>query len=217
VLTAAEKHAAQKAEVFAHYGQTCRCCGGLDHLGVDHIHGDGGQHMQEIGGAHRFYSWLIRHEFPPGFQTLCSACNTAKGKDACCPLDHGQPASPFTAGQSPPRLTPEDLQRRVLSVAGMARYQPPDGCECGACGDGGRARREDAERRLPGRAVAAWITAGNDSRNVEPVVTEFNGRRYVVLYERDVALVVYRVRDNGHLMVKRRPPRALVSGRAGQS
>jgi hypothetical protein len=79
-----------RADVFAHYGQACACCGTTDGLSIDHINGDGSQHREQIGkstGA-AFYRWLIRSGFPGGFQTLCLPCNQSKQNSEACRLNH---------------------------------------------------------------------------------------------------------------------------------
>ena len=65
------------------YGTTCACCGTSDKvfLSIDHINGDGMAHRKRLGyraSGGPFYSWLVRNNFPPGFQTLCRNCNWAK-------------------------------------------------------------------------------------------------------------------------------------------
>lgn len=57
----------------------CVCCGeGMLHfLALDHINGGGRKHRQETGGG-GFYSWLKRHNYPPGFQVLCHNCNLGR-------------------------------------------------------------------------------------------------------------------------------------------
>ena len=82
------KNAKLRKRVFEHYGLSCACCGEsvYEFLEIDHIDGDGSgnDHRREIGyGA--IYRWLIRNNFPPGFQTLCSNCNRAKFRYGVCP------------------------------------------------------------------------------------------------------------------------------------
>lgn len=80
--------------VFDHYGHACACCETTERLTIDHINGDGATHRQEILGAAglhggqspRFYAWLIRQNFPEGFQVLCRSCNRSKGGDDRCYL-----------------------------------------------------------------------------------------------------------------------------------
>jgi hypothetical protein len=84
-----------RAEVFGHYGDACACCGRVDLLTIDHLTGSGAEHRRELfGSGHaggvRFYAWLIRQDFPVGYQTLCQPCNTSKGNGECCRLEHGE-------------------------------------------------------------------------------------------------------------------------------
>lgn len=74
-----------RSKIFDHYGWSCRCCGESESefLTIDHINGGGNQHKisGKMGrGGGRFYSWLIRNDFPKEFQTLCMNCNFARSK-----------------------------------------------------------------------------------------------------------------------------------------
>ena len=83
-----------RAKVLAHYSPgtspCCACCGITWNLSIDHVNGDGREH-REMAGV-RFYSWLIRENFPSGFQVLCRPCNTSKGRNEQCQLDHSSAA-----------------------------------------------------------------------------------------------------------------------------
>jgi hypothetical protein len=78
-----------RAAVFDHYGWTCACCGRTDHLTIDHINGGGADHRERLFGRRHqggvsFYRWLIKQDFPAGYQTLCQPCNMSKaGTEAC--------------------------------------------------------------------------------------------------------------------------------------
>jgi hypothetical protein len=68
-----------KEQVFDHYGRTCACCGEAipEFLSIDHVNNDGNiQRKQRNGG--NLYHWLVAHNFPEGFQTLCRNCNWGK-------------------------------------------------------------------------------------------------------------------------------------------
>ena len=79
-----------RTKVLAHYSPVtppcCACCGITWNLSIDHVHGDRGKHSKMVGV--QFYQWLIRGNFPPGFQVLCRLCNTSKGRNEHCQLDH---------------------------------------------------------------------------------------------------------------------------------
>lgn len=48
---------------------------------VDHTNGNGNKHRKELaitGGGYAMYLWLIRNNFPPGFQVLCCNHNIKK-------------------------------------------------------------------------------------------------------------------------------------------
>lgn len=86
-------HNRVKMEVFTHYSNgrpTCACCGEDRHiqfLSIDHIDGGGAKHRKEIGigSGIRFYFWLRRSCYPPGFQVLCHNCNQGKWAYGVCP------------------------------------------------------------------------------------------------------------------------------------
>ena len=59
----------------------CGCCNEscLDFLTMDHINGGGTQHrINQIKGA-SLHRWLIKNNFPVGFQVLCFNCNCGRG------------------------------------------------------------------------------------------------------------------------------------------
>lgn len=63
----------------------CACCGEKEYqfLTVDHINSIGNKAHRKYGG--HFYLWLVRHNFPEGFQVLCYNCNCSKGFYGKCP------------------------------------------------------------------------------------------------------------------------------------
>ncbi len=69
----------------------CACCGEktIQFLVIDHINNDGAKHRKELaGGTNRggnVYPWLIKNNFPEGFQVLCWNCNSAKSFYGMCP------------------------------------------------------------------------------------------------------------------------------------
>ena len=72
--------------VFNHYGKKCACCGesNLKFLSIDHINGEGTIHRKKI---HRQINiWLVRNNYPKGFQVLCFNCNWGKyNNKGVCP------------------------------------------------------------------------------------------------------------------------------------
>jgi hypothetical protein len=84
-------HAKLKEEVFRRYGGLqCACClefKDIRFLHIDHKEGGGNAHRKLIGGhsGGKFYRWLKKEGWPPGFQVLCADCNTAKGYYGKCP------------------------------------------------------------------------------------------------------------------------------------
>lgn len=76
--------------VLIHYGMVCACCGESERafLTADHINNDGAKHRRSIN-RRPLYRWLVKNQFPAGFQILCWNCNCAKGRIGHCP--HQQP------------------------------------------------------------------------------------------------------------------------------
>ncbi len=78
----------RRVRVLWTYGSRCVCCGEsrYEFLAIDHVNGDGAAHRHKIGkGGSSFYAWLIKNNFPEGFQILCWNCNWAKGVYGKCP------------------------------------------------------------------------------------------------------------------------------------
>lgn len=87
-ITGNARYASKRLAVLSHYSNNkleCACCGEhhLEFLTIDHISGGGNEHRREIGD--NLYRWLVLNNFPPGFQVLCSNCNTALGIYGACP------------------------------------------------------------------------------------------------------------------------------------
>lgn len=76
-----------RAEVLAHYGDHCVCCGEREpgFLSLDHINGGGNKERKEVGLGIVWYYWLRRTGYPGGLQVLCYNCNLAKGFQGECP------------------------------------------------------------------------------------------------------------------------------------
>jgi hypothetical protein len=74
----------QKKHVIYHYSNgtmVCAKCGFSDirALSIDHINGGGRKHTQELKKVGTiFYRWLIKNNFPKGYQVLCMNCNYIK-------------------------------------------------------------------------------------------------------------------------------------------
>ena len=51
-----------------------------DMLAIDHINNDGAEHRRKVGGSGNIVvKWLIKNNFPLGFQILCCNHNQKKG------------------------------------------------------------------------------------------------------------------------------------------
>jgi len=84
-----EWHRTQKRIVYDHYSpgiHKCACCGedNIEFLSLDHIHNDGASHRKKVPMS-QIYTWLIKNNFPDGFQILCMNCNFTKGIYGKCP------------------------------------------------------------------------------------------------------------------------------------
>lgn len=77
-----------KERVLNAYGRACVCCGEshFEMLTIDHKEGGGTKHRDVVGAyGSGFYQWLIRNNFPAGYQTLCWNCNCSRGLYGFCP------------------------------------------------------------------------------------------------------------------------------------
>jgi hypothetical protein len=68
----------------------CACCAESerDFFTIDHIKGNASSQSKALGiprSSYRLYEWLIRNQFPAGYQVLCMKCNMAKGHYGICP------------------------------------------------------------------------------------------------------------------------------------
>lgn len=86
-----ENHRKRRLLVIMTYGGRCVCCkeSELAFLTMDHIDEGGNAHRRtltkdgSIAGSPKFYNWLIKNNFPSGFQVLCHNCNFAKSHGGC--------------------------------------------------------------------------------------------------------------------------------------
>jgi len=74
-----------KLMILTHYGNgklACARCGFIDirALSIDHINALGAKHKREnkIRSGDGMYSWLIKNNYPQGYQTLCMNCQFIK-------------------------------------------------------------------------------------------------------------------------------------------
>jgi hypothetical protein len=72
-----------KRKVFNHYGNFCPCgVSDIRALQIDHIDNNGAEERKRLGGQKFsgwiFYQFLIKNEYPTGYQTLCANCNMIK-------------------------------------------------------------------------------------------------------------------------------------------
>lgn len=69
------------------YGRTCanpECTTPKATLTIDHMDGRGADHWaaNKIRNTFQFYAWLLRNNWPDGYQVLCRPCNASKGASA---------------------------------------------------------------------------------------------------------------------------------------
>lgn len=75
--------------VIAHYGGKCFCCGEANKgfLTVDHVDGQVPE-LAVVGkklGHSALYRYLVKNNFPEGYQLACCNCNMATGWWGTCP------------------------------------------------------------------------------------------------------------------------------------
>ncbi len=69
---------ANRQLVFDHYGESCYDCGetSKEFLAIDHVHGGGKAHRGKMSGTSAgLVRWLIKNDFPSGFEVCCHNCN----------------------------------------------------------------------------------------------------------------------------------------------
>jgi hypothetical protein len=83
--TSQQRNEARRKLVLEKYDNKCACCPEtiIDRLEIDHIAGGGNEHRREIGRS-GLYAWLIKNNFPPGYQALCASCHLEKTKKGFC-------------------------------------------------------------------------------------------------------------------------------------
>jgi len=86
-----------RMKVLTHYSSGtphCKCCGETEilFLHLDHKNGDGADHRRKLMAENGYYPggnglpyWLMKNNFPEGFQVLCANCNLAKRQNKTCP------------------------------------------------------------------------------------------------------------------------------------
>lgn len=65
----------------------CNCCGETiwEFLCIDHIKNDGAEHRKRERRSRSLAGYLVKNNFPSGFQILCHNCNLSKGFYGYCP------------------------------------------------------------------------------------------------------------------------------------
>ena len=77
-----KRRAKIKSDVIYHYSNgTMKCKCGYSDIGalcLDHIKNDGAKDRRQRVAANRLYLWLIKNDYPKGYQVLCFNCNQIK-------------------------------------------------------------------------------------------------------------------------------------------
>ena len=73
-------------EFYSQGKMCCACCGDkhIEFLAVDHVDGGGTRHLKTIPSM-KISRFLIKNNFPEGYQILCHNCNFAKHFYQVCP------------------------------------------------------------------------------------------------------------------------------------
>ncbi len=80
-----QKEVDRRLKVYNHYSNydiKCICCGErhLDFLSVDHINNDGYEHRKRGLSSNTLIQWIIKNNFPSGFQISCMNCNHGRSR-----------------------------------------------------------------------------------------------------------------------------------------
>jgi hypothetical protein len=78
-----------RLSILEHYSNDkikCKCCGEniIEFMCLDHIEGNGNLHRKQVG-KNGVLKWIVKNNYPSGFQVLCHNCNMAKGSSGKCP------------------------------------------------------------------------------------------------------------------------------------
>lgn len=81
-LTVNHKYTEHREKIIAHYSggsnQCASCClADKRVLQIDHINNNGAQHRKEMGQLNSVW-WIVKNNYPEGFQILCANCNYLK-------------------------------------------------------------------------------------------------------------------------------------------
>jgi hypothetical protein len=81
-IAAANRLRKKKTLVFKHYGPRCKWCGETNplFLQLDHTNSDGSAHRDTLRGKMLIWTWIIKNNYPKGFQVLCANCHFAKSQ-----------------------------------------------------------------------------------------------------------------------------------------
>lgn len=77
-----------KKTLMDHYGNICACCGETNplFLTLDHMNNDGAKHRKLLSNSTEIYRWLIKENYPEGYQVLCFNCNCGRARNGgVCP------------------------------------------------------------------------------------------------------------------------------------
>ena len=102
----------------------CKCCNetGLEFLELDHIDNNGSNHRKKLklSSGLNTYLWIIRNNFPPIFQLLCTNCNFTKGMYGKCNCQSILPIGCPNLLEICPKLTSFPITNPLISSARCA-------------------------------------------------------------------------------------------------
>jgi len=111
-----------KLSTISHYGGQCAICGETNpsFLCIDHINNDGAEHRKLGIKGSKFYRWVIKNDFPTGFQVLCWNHNWLKN------IEHRNELNKNT-----PKAIYDRLVKSNLKIDAIKHY----GGRCVCCGE----------------------------------------------------------------------------------
>lgn len=166
-----------RLQIIMHYSPEgiCQNCGCNDIriLSIDHINGGGCKHRKSLGGGSKaFYNWIIKNNFPPGFQILCPNCQTRKKweKGENCGKQPEKEGTPLKKRKNAEYARRKRQEKRKIVIQ---HYSPDLACQkCGESdfrvltldhihGGGKEHLRSIKANKLGGAGIYKWTIKNN--------------------------------------------------------
>ena len=85
-----ERNSKLRLQIIKYYSNgvmVCGCCGEsiVEFLTIEHTFGKKTNNKNYNSDGYHLYSWIVKKDYPNGFEILCYNCNCAKGKYGICP------------------------------------------------------------------------------------------------------------------------------------